>query len=80
MKKIATHENKIQSLLEQNHLIKAQNKELTVQLATVKQLSTNNNMSIDKIKHDNDLMNLHTGLPTYGHFRYIYLIVEEPAK
>ena len=60
MKKIATHENKIQSLLEQNHLIKAQNKELTV--------------------HDNDLMNLHTGLPTYGHFRYIYLIVEEPAK
>lgn len=37
-------------------------------------------MNIDQIKHSNSLMNLHTGLPTYNLFMYVYELVEEPAS
>ena len=36
-------------------------------------------MYIDKIKDYDELVNLHTGLPTYNHLLYVYEIVEDAA-
>ena len=79
--------SRVSKLEIENDFLKCENNSLNEQLDTSKQAACKledqvkqPRVSIDKIKDCDKHINLYTGLPTYGHFRWVFDEVKEAAE